>query len=121
MANIKMLGVDYGEARTGLAYSDALGLYAVGMGNVKGYNLEKAAEEIVRKAREIGAELIGIGKPLNMNGTSGDKVAKGAVVAVLEAMKMENEIFAPEDGTIASVEVAQGTSVTADQVIITMN
>ena len=76
MANIKMLGVDYGEARTGLAYSDALGLYAVGMGNVKGYNLEKAAEEIVRKAREIGAELIVIGKPLNMNGTSGEKVAK---------------------------------------------
>ena len=72
----KMLGVDYGEARTGLAYSDALGLYAVGMGNVKGYNLEKAAEEIVRAAREIGAEIIVIGKPFNMNGTSGEKVEK---------------------------------------------
>ena len=72
----KMLGVDYGEARTGLAYSDALGLYAVGMGNVKGYNLEKAAEEIVRAAREIKAEIIVIGKPFNMNGTSGEKVEK---------------------------------------------
>lgn len=72
----KMLGVDYGEARTGLAYSDALGLYAVGMGNVKGYNLEKAAEEIVRAAREIRAEIIVIGKPFNMNGTSGEKVEK---------------------------------------------
>ncbi|MBO5046956.1 MAG: Holliday junction resolvase RuvX [Clostridia bacterium] len=72
----KILGVDYGEARTGLAYSDALGLYAVGMGNVKGYNLEKAAEEIVKKAKEIGAELIVIGKPFNMNFTAGEKVEK---------------------------------------------
>ena len=46
------------------------------MGNVKGYNLEKAAEEIVRAAREIGAEIIVIGKPFNMNGTSGEKVEK---------------------------------------------
>ena len=61
------------------------------------------------------------GNILKVNVKAGEKVAKGAVVAVLEAMKMENEIFAPEEGTIASVEVAQGTSVTADQVIITMN
>ena len=61
------------------------------------------------------------GNILKVNVKAGEKVAKGAVVAVLEAMKMENEIFAPQEGTIASVEVAQGTSVTADQVIITMN
>lgn len=76
MANIKMLGVDYGEARTGLAYSDALGLYAVGMGNIKSYNMEKAAEDIAAKAKEIGAQLIVIGKPVNMNGTFGEKVEK---------------------------------------------
>ena len=73
---VKMLGVDYGEARTGLAHSDALGLYAVGMGNVKRYNMEKAAAEIAAKAEEIGAELIVIGKPVNMNGTMGEKVEK---------------------------------------------
>ena len=61
------------------------------------------------------------GNILKVNVKAGDKVAKGTVVAILEAMKMENEIFAPQDGTVASVEVAQGTSVTADQVIITMN
>ena len=61
------------------------------------------------------------GNILKVNVKAGDKVAKGAVVAVLEAMKMENEIFAPEDGTVVSVEVAQGTAVTADQVLITMN
>ena len=73
---VKMLGVDYGEARTGLAHSDALGLYAVGMGNIKSYNMEKAAADIAAKAVEIGAELIVIGKPVNMNGTMGEKVEK---------------------------------------------
>ena len=61
------------------------------------------------------------GNILKVNVKVGDKVGKDTVVAVLEAMKMENEIFAGQDGTIASVEVAQGASVTADQVIITMN
>ena len=73
---MKILGVDYGEARTGLAYSDALGLYAVGMGNIKSYNMEKAALDIAAKAKDIGAELIVIGKPVNMNGTYGEKVEK---------------------------------------------
>lgn len=61
------------------------------------------------------------GNILKVNVKVGDKVGKDTVVAVLEAMKMENEIFAGQDGTIASVEVAQGASVTADQVLITMN
>ncbi len=73
---MKLLGVDYGEARTGLAYSDALGLYAVGMGNIKSYDMEKTALEIAVKAKEIGAQTIVIGKPVNMNGTLGEKVEK---------------------------------------------
>ena len=73
---MKLLGVDYGEARTGLAYSDALGLYAVGMGNIKSYDMEKTALAIAEKAKEIGAQAIVIGKPVNMNGTFGEKVEK---------------------------------------------
>ena len=71
----KLLGVDFGEARTGLAYSDDLGLFAIAMGNDNSYNREKAAKEIAQKAIEIGAELIVVGKPLNMDGTAGEKVA----------------------------------------------
>jgi putative Holliday junction resolvase len=81
----KLLGVDYGEARTGLAYSDDLGLCAIAMGNVKSYNREKAAKEIAEKAAEIGAELIVIGKPLNMNGTAGEKVAAAEEFAAMIA------------------------------------
>ena len=71
---VKMLGIDYGDARTGLAYSDDLGLLAIGAGCVKSYNPEKAADEIVAKAKEMGIGLMVLGKPLNMNGTEGTGV-----------------------------------------------
>ncbi len=81
----KLLGVDFGAARTGLAHSDDLGLYAVGMGNIKSYNVERAAEEVAKKAEEIGADRIIIGKPINMDGSEGEKARLcedfGALVA----------------------------------------
>lgn len=51
----------------------------------------------------------------------GDKVEKGTLVAVLEAMKMENEIFAGVDGVVASVNVSAGDSVNAQDVIVSVN
>ena len=61
------------------------------------------------------------GTIVGINVNVGQKVAKGTVVAVLEAMKMENEIFAPEDCTIASINVSKGSTVAAEDVIITVN
>ena len=51
----------------------------------------------------------------------GDTVKKGDTVVVLEAMKMENDVCAPEDGTVASVEVSQGSTVETDAVLVTLN
>ena len=48
-------------------------------------------------------------------------VKKGDAVLVLEAMKMENEICAAQDGVIASVEVAVGDMVEGGDVLATMN
>ena len=50
----------------------------------------------------------------------GDQVSAGDVVVVLEAMKMENEIVAPADGTI-SMKVKVGETVDTDQVIAELN
>ena len=51
---------------------------------------------------------------------AGDKVKAGDVVAVLEAMKMENEIQSEYDGTVASVNVSQGDSILEGAVIVTI-
>ena len=48
----------------------------------------------------------------------GDKVKAGQKVAVLEAMKMENEIDASADGTVTAVLVSKGDSVNVDQDIV---
>ena len=51
------------------------------------------------------------GKILAVKSSAGADVKKGDVILLLEAMKMENEIFAPCDGTIASVSVSEGAAV----------
>lgn len=51
----------------------------------------------------------------------GQKVAKDDVLIVLEAMKMENEIFAPCDGVVASINVSNGESVEAGKTLVTLN
>jgi biotin carboxyl carrier protein len=53
--------------------------------------------------------------------SAGEKVQKGAVIAVFEAMKMENDIVAGEDGVIVAVNVKQGDSVNTGTIIATMN
>ena len=61
------------------------------------------------------------GTVVKMNVKPGDSVTKGATVCVIEAMKMETEIPAPQDGVIASVVAAQGATVQTDEVLLTMN
>ena len=51
----------------------------------------------------------------------GDAVKNGTVIAVLEAMKMENDVVADRDGTIASINVNKGDSVSTGTVIATLN
>ena len=61
------------------------------------------------------------GNIMKVNCKVGASVKKGDVLIVLEAMKMENDICAPQDGVVASVEVAQGASVETDALLVTLN
>jgi|ASRL01.1.fsa_nt_gi biotin carboxyl carrier protein len=61
------------------------------------------------------------GKIVSVKVSVGDVVNEGDVVAVLEAMKMENEVVAPNAGTIASINVTSGQSVEAGDLIASLN
>ena len=70
------------------------------------------------------------GAPINapMRGTIvdvkvkvGDKVTNGTVVAVLEAMKMENDIVSDKDGVVASICVNKGEAVETGAPVVTLN
>ncbi len=87
----------------------------------------KAAAPAPKKAASAGTEgSVKVtapmpGKILGVKAGAGQAVKKGDVLIVLEAMKMENEIVAPSDGTVASINVASGDSVEAGATLATLN
>ncbi len=58
------------------------------------------------------------GTILEVKVAEGDSVSSGDLLLVLEAMKMENEIYAPGDGTVASVNVSANDKVDSGSVLI---
>ncbi|EQB87951.1 biotin carboxyl carrier protein [Clostridium punense] len=58
------------------------------------------------------------GNIINVSVKVGDRVKKGQLLVILEAMKMENEIVSPKDGTITSIEVSKGQSVNAGDILV---
>lgn len=68
--------------------------------------------------KQITSPLPGVIIAVKVN--AGDAVKAGQVVAILEAMKMENEIQAESDGTVTAVNVAKGDSVLEGTAIVTL-
>ena len=73
---MRILGIDYGDARMGVALSDPTGFLAGGLCCVKVNGIAIAVKEAARLAKENGAELIVVGLPVNMNGTEGERAAR---------------------------------------------
>ena len=85
--------------------------------------VQKSAPVVAKKPAASGKAVVAPlpGVIVGLKVSVGDVIKAGQVVAVLEAMKMENDICAPSDATVASVEVAQGTTVETDTVLVTLN
>ena len=86
----RVLGVDLGDARTGLAVSDALGFLAGGIGYIRSGHMPKVAEEVLAAAKEHDVGMIVIGNPINMNGTLGPRAEK--IQAFVEMLSEMTEI-----------------------------
>ena len=84
----------------------------------------KAAPAAAPKAAPAGSikiEAGAAGKVFKLEKKVGDAVKRGDAVVIIEAMKMEIPVVAPEDGTVASVDVAVGDAVEAGAVLATLN
>ena len=70
---MRVMAIDYGDARTGVAISDAAGLLAGYTTVIQSRDPDRAAEEIAKLARERQADELVMGFPRNMDGTEGPR------------------------------------------------
>lgn len=70
---MRIIGIDYGDARVGVAVSDPLGITAQGLETVPNKVYAKMFQRVCEIIKEYGAEKIVIGLPKNMNGTLGER------------------------------------------------
>lgn len=80
-----------------------------------------AAPKAAGGAGRIKVEAGAAGKVFKLERKVGDAVKRGDAVVIIEAMKMEIPVVAPEDGTVASVDVAVGDMIEAGAVLATLN
>lgn len=72
-------------------------------------------------AGSVKIEAGAAGKVFKLEAKAGDSVKKGDTILVLEIMKMETPVVAPEDGTVASINVSVGDTVEAGALLATLN
>ena len=78
---MKIMAVDYGDARTGLAVCDRTEFLASPIGIIEEKSLAKVAEKIVYASREYEVGMIVIGLPKNMDGSEGPRAQKSHKLA----------------------------------------
>ena len=78
---MKIMSVDLGKARTGIAVSDVSESFAFPNCVITEYNEDKMVLKVCAKAKELGAELIVAGLPKNMDGSEGFRAEECRAVA----------------------------------------
>ena len=73
---LKIIAVDLGDVRTGLAICDSAETIASPLNNVKGKNLFRMSEAVAQVVKDREAELVVVGLPINMDGTEGERAKK---------------------------------------------
>ena len=92
-----------------------------GTGSAAPATAPKAAPKAAAGAGSVKVEASVPGKVLKIEASVGQSVKAGDNIIILEAMKMEIPVVAPQDGTVASIDVAVGAAVENGDVLATMN
>lgn len=86
---MRIMGIDYGDVRTGLAVSDAMNILVGEAWTVNQWDANALADEIIRQAVARGVERFVLGLPKNMDGTEGARAEKCREFAALLAGKTD--------------------------------
>ena len=106
-----IIGVDFGDVRTGLAVSDATGAFAFPLHTFEAKGLAKAAQNIIDAAKEKNAESIVIGLPKNMDGTEGSRAKR--------CRDLKDELLKSFDGEIVMCDERLSTMQAANALNVT--
>lgn len=90
---MRIMGIDYGDARTGLAVSDAMNILVGEAWTVNQWDANALADEIIRQAVARGVERFVLGLPKNMDGTEGARAEKCREFAALLGSKTDIPII----------------------------
>ena len=104
---MRIMAIDYGDARTGVAISDAAGLLAGFTTVIRSRKAEHVAEEIRTLIQTHGVEELVMGFPRNMDGTEGPRAELYRAFAVLlrEATGMEPRLWDERRTTIEAHQI----------------
>jgi putative Holliday junction resolvase len=78
-----LLGVDFGDKRTGLAICDALRMLSAGIGTISPGGIDRTADAIAEEAKKRAVSGIVIGHPINMDGSEGPRSKRAVKLARL--------------------------------------
>ena len=110
---MKILAIDYGDARTGLATCDKSEFLASPAGVISEWNTDKLIEKLVAAVKEHRAERIVLGYPKNMDGTVGERAQKCEKLAEVlkEKTGLDVRLWDERRTTVAAHDILNVTDV----------
>ncbi|MBR3555965.1 MAG: Holliday junction resolvase RuvX [Oscillospiraceae bacterium] len=96
---MKVMALDYGDARTGVAVSDSLGLLAGETAVLPSWNHQKLLEDVAALAKDKGIDTVVLGLPRNMDGSEGPRAEKSRAFAAELEEKGLKVVFVDERRT----------------------
>ena len=102
---MKIIAVDYGDSRTGLAICDAGEILASPLETVYEKNFDRCAEKVAKISKEKKAEMIVVGNPINMNGTYGPRSELCSLFAkkLKELVDVDVEMWDERSSTVTAI------------------